>query len=49
MRFCPDILDEAIEKMEQKTLLHEHSIVIGDNASGKSELIRRFVKRKIQR
>lgn len=49
MRFCPGILDEAIEKMEQKTLLHEHSIVIGDNASGKSELIRRFVKRKMDK
>lgn len=35
-----------MEKLEQQTLLHNHSIVIGDNASGKSELMRRFVKRK---
>lgn len=46
MRFCPDILDETIEKIEQQDLLHKNSIIIGDNASGKSELIRRIVKRK---
>ena len=49
MKFCPDILDETIEKIENKTLLYENNIIIGDNASGKSELIKRMVERKISK
>lgn len=47
MKFCPNILDEVIMKIRNKNLLHEHSIILGNNASGKSELIRRLVKIKM--
>lgn len=49
MKFCPSILDEVATKIRNKNLLHEHSIILGDNASGKSELIRRIVKEKIDK
>lgn len=48
MKFYPSILDEVAMKIKNGNLLHEHSIILGDNASGKSELIRRIVRDTIE-
>lgn len=48
MKFCPEMLNEIVESMGNGELIYPHSIIIGDNASGKSELIRRLVEKKIQ-
>lgn len=48
MKFCPDMLDEIIRKIRNEELLYPNSLIIGDNASGKSELIRKLVEAKLK-
>ena len=48
MKFCPGMLDEIIGKIRNEELRYPNSLIIGDNASGKSELIRKLVEEKLK-
>ena len=43
MIFGAEMITQVIQKIISKELRYEDSIVIGDNSSGKSELLRRLV------
>lgn len=43
MRFCHDMLQETVTLLSDKKLPYKNSILIGDNASGKSEALRRYM------
>ena len=44
MQFCQNILNEAVELMINGQLPYADSIIIGDNASGKSELLKMYIR-----
>lgn len=43
MVFGAEMISQVVQKIISKELRYEDSIVIGDNSSGKSELLRRLV------
>ncbi|MDD6208193.1 MAG: hypothetical protein PUB10_06710 [Clostridiales bacterium] len=44
MKFCQDMLLETVELLDSKKLPYPDSILIGENAAGKSEALKRFMK-----
>lgn len=44
MKFCQNVLNNAKDILLQKKMKHLHTILIGENASGKSEVIRGTVE-----
>lgn len=48
MKFCQNMLDEVVEVLNSGKLPYADSILIGDNASGKSEVLKQYM-RKTQR
>lgn len=43
MKFCQSVLSKAIDILFHKRLKHSHTIFIGENASGKSKVLKEFV------
>lgn len=44
MKFCQSVLSKAIDILLHRRLKHVHTIFIGENASGKSKVLREYVK-----
>ena len=44
MKFCQDMLLETVGLLDSKKLPYPDSILIGENAAGKSEALKRFMK-----
>ena len=44
MKFCQSMLHETVELLKGNQLPYSDSILIGENASGKSEAIKRFMQ-----
>lgn len=44
MKFCQSMLHETVELLKGNQLPYSDSILIGENASGKSEAIKRFMR-----
>lgn len=43
MKFCQNMLNEIATQLKENTLNYEHSIIIGDNSSGKSLLLKKII------
>lgn len=44
MKFCRNVLYNAKNVLTQESMKHAHTILLGENASGKSELLREYVE-----
>lgn len=45
MKFCQNMLDEIVEVLNNGKLPYADSILIGDNASGKSEVLKQYMRK----
>lgn len=43
MKFCQSVIANAKEVLLNKELRHRHTIIIGENASGKSEVFKKYI------
>lgn len=44
IKFCKSMLNEAVECLMSQKLVYSDTIIIGDNSSGKSEVLRRYME-----
>lgn len=43
MKFCQNILDNALDLLTRGNMKYQNSILLGDNSSGKSEVLRKYI------
>ena len=49
MKFCQSVVNNAVKVLIQKKMKHMHTILIGENASGKSAVIREYIMEMLDR